>query len=234
MHHLLPLLVLCLPAAPADDMEPIHVAKDKRSFILADSGRRFVPWGFNYDHDAGGRLIEDYWDGEWPKIEKAFADMHQLGANVVRIHLQFGKFMVAADKPNDKQLDRLGDLLKLAERERLYLDLTGLACYHKKDVPAWYDKLSEKDRWDAQAHFWEAVAGRCARSNAVFCYDLMNEPYRPARRSSPAAGCPASRSATPISSSSSPSTPPTAPGRKSRTNGFIASRPRSVKRMIAI
>ncbi len=179
----LPLLLLCwlsaVGAAPAADMEPIHVAKDKHSFILADSGRRFVPWGFNYDHDAGGRLIEDYWDGEWPKVEKAFADMHKLGANVVRIHLQFGKFMDAADKPNDKQLDRLVALLKLAERERLYLDLTGLACYHKKDVPAWYDKLSEKDRWDAQAHFWEAVAGRCARSNAVFCYDLMNEPVSP-------------------------------------------------------
>ena len=165
-----------LGPADARDMEPIQLSKDKHAFVLADSGRRFIPWGFNYDRDADGRLIEDYWDGEWPKVEKAFADMQKLGANVVRIHLQFGKFMDAADKPNDKQLDRLGDLLKLAERERLYLDLTGLGCYHKKDVPAWYDKLSEKDRWDAQAHFWEAVAGRCAKSTAVFCYDLMNEP----------------------------------------------------------
>ncbi len=113
---------------------------------------------------------------------KAFADMHRMGANVVRIQLQFGKFMDAADKPNDKQLDRLGDLLKLAERERLYLDLTGLGCFHKKDAPAWYDALSEKDRWDAQAHFWEAVAGRCAKSKAVFCYDLMNEPIAPAKK----------------------------------------------------
>ena len=125
-------------------MEQVQVAKDKHSFVLADSGRRFTPWGFNYDHDANGRLIEDYWDAEWAKVEKDFADMHKLGANVVRVHLQFGKFMDAADKPNDKQLDRLGDLLKLAERERLYLDLTGLGCYHKKDVPAWYDKLAEK------------------------------------------------------------------------------------------
>ena len=186
MRHLLPLLILSLPsvgsAADATDMEPIQVARDKHTFVLADSGRRFTPWGFNYDHDADGRLIEDYWDGEWAKVEKAFADMQQLGANVVRVHLQFGKFVDAADKPNDKQFDRLGDLLKLAERERLYLDLTGLACYHKKDVPAWYDKLSEKDRWDAQAHFWEAVAGRCAKSNAVFCYDLMNEPVAPGKK----------------------------------------------------
>jgi hypothetical protein len=95
---------------------------------------------------------------------------------VVRIHLQFGKFMDGPEKPNSKALDRLGKLLELAEKERLYLDLTGLGCYHKKDVPAWYDKLSEMERWDAQAHFWEAVAGRCAKSPAVFCYDLMNEP----------------------------------------------------------
>jgi hypothetical protein len=30
-----------------------------------------------------------------------------------------------------------------------------------------------------QARFWTAVAGRCAGSPAVFCYDLMNEPVVP-------------------------------------------------------
>jgi hypothetical protein len=33
-----------------------------------------------------------------------------------------------------------------------------------------------------QARFWEAVAGRCAASPAVFCYDLMNEPVVPGGR----------------------------------------------------
>jgi hypothetical protein len=172
-------------AASANDMEQVQVAKDQHSFVLGDSGRRFAPWGFNYDRDANGRLIEDYWDTDWEKVEKDFADMHKLGANVVRIHLQFGKFMDAADKANDKQLDRLGDLLKLAERERLYLDVTGLGCYHKKDVPTWYDKTGEKERWDAQACFWQAVAGRCAKSNAIFCYDLMNEAVSPGKKLSP-------------------------------------------------
>ena len=177
------LLLLAGSAAwGADEMEPIRLSKDGHSFVLADSGRRFTPWGFNYDRDADGRLIEDYWDGEWAKMEKDFAEMHKLGANVVRVHLQFGKFMNAADRPNDKQLDRLGDLLRLAERERLYLDLTGLGCYHRKDVPDWYDKLSEAGRWDAQARFWEAVAGRCAKSNAGFCSDLMNEPVAPGEK----------------------------------------------------
>lgn len=160
-------------------MPGVVVAKDKKSFVLEPSGKPFTPWGFNYDHDTEGRLIEDYWDKEWDKVKTHFSQMKKLGANVVRIHLQVGKFMDTAEKPNEKALDRLGKLVALAEKEQLYLDVTGLGCYHKADVPAWYDKLSEKDRWDVQARFWDAVAGRCARSPAIFCYDLMNEPVVP-------------------------------------------------------
>ncbi len=178
---LFPLLILpSLPAqAQPDDMPLVQVSKDKRGFALDPSGRPFVPWGFNYDHDSQGRLIEDYWHDEWPAVETHFGQMKKLGANVVRVHLQLGKFMDGPNKPNDQALDHLGKLLQLAEKERLYLDLTGLGCYHKKDVPAWYDKLSEKERRDVQARFWQAVAGRCAESPAVFCYDLMNEPVVP-------------------------------------------------------
>jgi Cellulase (glycosyl hydrolase family 5) len=173
-----PVLLLCVPTVRAkpDEMPWVAISKDKKSFVLDPSGRHFVPWGFNYDHDDNGRLIEDYWDDEWPTVEAHFGQMKKLGANVVRIHLQLGKFMDGPDKPNGKALDRLDKLLGLAERLRLYLDLTGLGCYHKQDVPAWYDKLSENGRWDVQARFWQAVAGRCAASPAVFCYDLMNEP----------------------------------------------------------
>jgi hypothetical protein len=129
--------------------------------------------------------LEDYWETQWEKVEQDFRTMKALGANVVRIHLQLGKFLIGPDKPNDAALDRLQMLLRLAERAGLYLDVTGLGCYHKADVPAWYDRLSEKDRWDVQARFWQAVAGRCASSPAVFCYDLMNEPVVPGGRRSP-------------------------------------------------
>jgi hypothetical protein len=174
-------LCLCAPLwhVQAEDMPFVQVAKDKEAFVLDPSGKVFTPWGFNYDHDDRGRLIEDYWEKEWDKVEAHFAQMKKLGANVVRVHLQLGKFMDAPEEPNAKALDRLGKLLGLAERLRLYLGLTGLGCYHKKDVPGWYDKLSEKERWDVQARFWQAVAGRCAASPAVLCYDLMNEPVVP-------------------------------------------------------
>ncbi len=165
--------------ATAGEMKGVHLSLDQRTFILEGSSRAFVPWGFNYDHDEKGRLLEDYWAGEWSKVDEDFREMKELGANVVRIHLQLGKFMPKSDRPNDVSLDRLVRLLQLAERLHLYLDITGLGCYHKKDIPPWYDGLSERDRWNIQARFWGAIAARCAESPAIFCYDLMNEPVVP-------------------------------------------------------
>lgn len=174
-------LALCgwSSTAAAPPMPAIRVADDGKRFVLAGANEPFIPWGFNYDHDDAGRLLEDYWQTEWPRVEEDFREMRALGANVVRIHLQFGRFMRSAEDPDNDALRRLERLLELAERERLYLDLTGLGCYHKQDVPGWYDALSEEARWAAQARFWEAIAECSARSPAIFCYDLMNEPVVP-------------------------------------------------------
>ena len=171
------LLSACFTAFGAErKLDWIVVAKDGKGFVVTESAARFTPWGFNYDHDETGRLIEDYWEREWPKVEEDFREMKDLGANVVRVHLQFGKFMEATNKASEASLKQLSRLLALAERTGLHLDLTGLGCYHKADVPAWYDALDEAGRWQAQARFWAAIAERCADSPAVFCYDLMNEP----------------------------------------------------------
>lgn len=178
------LVLLNLAAAcSAADMEFIQIADNDRGFILSDSRQRFVPWGLNYGNS--GRLIEDFWETQWPTVVHDFAEMKGLGANVVRVHLQLARFMDATDRPNEKSLARLTDLLALSERTGLYLDLTGLGCYRTKDVPAWYDALDEQGRWAVQARFWEVVAERCAKSPAVFCYDLMNEPLSPGGRRKP-------------------------------------------------
>jgi hypothetical protein len=168
--------VLTLP--PAESMPRVEVAKDARGFVLAPSGRPFTPWGVNYGHH--GKLIEDIWETDWPAVEADWRTIKGLGANVVRVHLQFGKFMEGPDKPDAKALGRLAKLLDLSERTGLYLDLTGLACYRAGDVPPWYDKLDEHARWAAHARFWGAIAERCKASPAVFCYDLINEPLSPA------------------------------------------------------
>lgn len=162
-------------------LEAIRVSDDGAHFVRGPSGERFVVWGVNYDHDGRGRLLDEYWAQEWETVAADFREMKELGANCVRIHLQIGKFMDAPAQANAAALARLAKLVQLAEDTRLYLNVTGLACYHKKNVPDWFDKLSEQDRWATQAAFWEAVAATCASSPAIFCYDLMNEPILPGK-----------------------------------------------------
>ena len=154
----------------------IRTSADKTHFVCDGTTNFLVPWGFNYDRDDAGRLLEDYWAGEWAKVAADFHEMKHLGANVVRIHLQLCRFMKSPEQPDEKNLARLGKLVRLAEETGLYLDVTGLGCYHKNEVPAWYDAMDESARWKVQARFWRAVAGVGKDSPAIFCYDLMNEP----------------------------------------------------------
>ncbi len=163
--------------------ERIVVAPDGRGFIGAESRLPFHPWGMNYGN--AGRLMEDFWDKEWDTLAGDFKELKAAGANVVRVHLQFGKFMSAPDEPNRESLKHLRRLLELAEQAGLRLDVTGLASYRPADVPAWYDAMNEPKRWEAQAKFWEQIAETCASSPAVFCYDLINEPLSPAEPRKP-------------------------------------------------
>lgn len=162
-------------------LEHIRVSDDGSHFVQATSGQRFVAWGVNYDHDGDGRLLDEYWIDEWDTVVEDFHEIKALGANCVRIHLQVGKFLDNPDQPSAAALAQLKQLVKLAEEIGLYLDVTGLACYHKANVPDWLDSLDEPQRWAAQATFWKAVAQTCSGSPAIFCYDLMNEPILPGK-----------------------------------------------------
>jgi hypothetical protein len=183
---LLALLCACRPGFAQQNHSPalkeIRVSDDKTHFVRSPAAERFVVWGVNYDHDRDGRLLEDYWHDEWPTVVDDFREIRELGANTVRVHLQLGKFMESADRPNDANLARLAELVRLAEEIGLYLDVTGLGCYHREDVPTWYDALNEAERWTVQQRFWRAVAQVCHASPAIFCYDLMNEPILPGNK----------------------------------------------------
>jgi len=107
-------------AGYAPGMERIVVAPDGRGFVKAPSNQPFHPWGMNYGN--AGRLMEDFWSAEWDTLAGDFHEMKALGANVVRIHLQGGKFMIAPDRPDREALKQLGQVLLLAEETELYLD----------------------------------------------------------------------------------------------------------------
>lgn len=172
------LVLLVFPAIAMADrpLAKVTLSPDGKDFRQGGSDEPFYVWGVNYDHDRDGKLIEDYWHDQWDVIDEDFDEIKALGANVIRVHLQLAKFMKTADQPNETNLQQLAKLVELAEKKQLYLNLTGLGCYHKQDVPAWYDAMNETDRWQVQTNFWKAIAKTCNGSPAIFCYDLMNEP----------------------------------------------------------
>lgn len=180
-------LLLCAcatkPPEASRSVERIIVASNGRDFITEATGQLFHPWGMNYGNK--GRLMEDFWDGDWQTLADDFAELKALGANVVRVHLQYGNFMASATEPNTNSLRQLRRLLKLAQENRIYLDVTGLACYRPSDIPAWYDAMEEAERWSAQARFWEVIAATCSGNPIVFCYDLINEPVSPGQKRAP-------------------------------------------------
>ena len=82
------------PASSAAVMERVRLSKDGNKFVMADSGTTFVPWGFNFVGEFG-RIVEEYWEDDWPSVEEDFKCMRELGANVVRLHLQVDTYMKA-------------------------------------------------------------------------------------------------------------------------------------------
>ncbi|CAN5321333.1 cellulase family glycosylhydrolase [soil metagenome] len=159
----------------AEIEEPIRLSEDGLHFVIGTSGKKFTPWGFNYVGEFG-TVLEETWADDWGAVVEDFRTMRELGANVVRIHLQLGTYMETPTSVRAAEITRLRKLLDLAAESGLYLDLTGLGCYHLEHVPPWLDGLGESARWDVQARFWEAIAEACHGHPAVFCYCLMNEP----------------------------------------------------------
>jgi len=100
-------------ARPVRRLERIVAAPDGRGFVTAESKQPFHPFGMNYGN--AGRLMEDFWDTDWQTFAADFGKLKALGANVVRVHLQFGKFMQGPSHPNRAALRRFARMLKLAE-----------------------------------------------------------------------------------------------------------------------
>ncbi len=160
---------------------PIHV----QGTGFADAaGKAFIPWGVNYTNTNQLRLVDDNWyeDSTWKIIKQDFREMKALDLNVIRIHLQYNRFMTDAFTPNQQALARLKDMIAFAGVYGLYLDITGLGCYIKEDTPDWYDAMSEADRWATQAVFWKAIANAAKGYNNIFAYNLMNEPVTPSKK----------------------------------------------------
>lgn len=144
------------------------------------NGKKFIPWGVNYTNTNELPLMDDDWYNpvKWEIIKQDFREMKALNLNVIRIHLQYHRFMTDVNTPNQQALNRLKDLIDFTATIGLYLDITGLSSYLNVD-PSWYTNLDEAGRWATQAVFWKAIAKTANGHNNVFCYNLINEPVTP-------------------------------------------------------
>jgi len=185
MRNLVLLSVLVLFLACKDEDPVVTPTVVTLTKIVIDNGQFkdangevFFPWGFNYTNPVDVGLIEDDWSNDvtWDIIKSDFEEMRVLGANVVRIHLQYHRFMDDASSTNTVALDRLSDLVEMAESSGLYLDITGLAAYRKGDQPNFYTMMTDEERWATQKIFWQSIAAEVGDSPAVFAFNLMNEP----------------------------------------------------------
>lgn len=164
-----------VPTRPVE--ERVAIDETGKSFLLLPSGRPFRFRGVNYDHDRRGRLLEEYWDEESRTVVEDLEEIRELGARVVRIHLQVAAFLEGPDQFRERSLERLDWLLEHCRKLGLHVILTGLGCYHEH--PDWYRDLGESARWQVQAKFWEGVARVTRDRPEVFALDLMNEPILP-------------------------------------------------------
>ena len=155
-------------------LSQVIVSEDEKSFVYKDTGIEFVPFGVNYDHDYNFKLIEDFWDNK-KKISDDFAYIKKLGFNVIRIHLQQFIYLKSRNKMEESALSRFDWIICEAEKNELYLDITGLGRY-KGAIPEWYRCLSDEERVEADAYFWKTLANRYKGRGSIFCFDLQNEP----------------------------------------------------------
>lgn len=164
------------PNPPAGGMERIKVGPGQ-TLVGENSGQRFNPWGRNDGI---------YETGVDHKIDVSeLRETKQMGANVVRLNLQFKDMMsktpgLRCTTPDQNALAELRDTLRRAEENGMYLDLTGPVSYWGDDQdPPCYRGASQEERWASQERLLRAVAETAAGSPAVLAFDVMNEPMVP-------------------------------------------------------
>jgi len=185
MRYAVVFITIFLLTSCNEDTESNPMTSKKLSKIVIENGQFingggdvFFPWGFNYTNADDVSLIEDDWLDEnvWETIKSDFTEMKDLGANVIRIHLQYHQFMIDVETPNQVNFDRLKELVEYADDQELYLNITCLAAYRKSDQPNYYTSLSDEERWSTQKVFFEKIAKELMEYPAVFAFNLMNEP----------------------------------------------------------
>lgn len=137
----------------------------------------YIPFGYQYGYND----LPPVGDERWMAIARDLREIRLSGANTVRFSAELVRYIAQDHSTVTGEMEALEQLVDLAGRAGVYIDLTGLATYETHSDPeySWFNEIAAEDyddRWAYQQTFWQAVASEMASRTNIAFYDLMNEP----------------------------------------------------------
>ncbi|MBI4658983.1 MAG: cellulase family glycosylhydrolase [Verrucomicrobia bacterium] len=176
------LLTLTCAGAPADapskSLPKVSLAQETRGF-KTERGEPYHPFGVNYFRPGTGWAPQLWKKFDADATRGDFRRMKGLGVNCVRVFLTFGSFYTEPGVLASEGLAKFDQFLALAEEFGIYVHPTGPD--HWEGLPGWArgDRIADPKVLDALESFWRLFAARYRGRNAIFAYDLLNEPSVP-------------------------------------------------------
>jgi hypothetical protein len=165
-----------------EKLPKILVAEDGRSFRTED-GKPFVPFGVNYFRTGTGWAPQIWKTFDEAAFRADFKLMQEAGVNCVRVFLTYGSFLTEKDKVNPEGLAKFDKLLEIAEDYGIYIHPTGPDHWEGPGVlgaqKSVHERYSDDEILRLTTMFWKVFAARYKGRNAIFAYDLLNEPEIP-------------------------------------------------------
>jgi len=165
-----------------EKLPKILVAEDGRTFKTED-GKPFVPFGVNYFRPGMGWAPQLWKTFDETAFREDFALMRDAGVNCVRVFLTYGSFLTEKGKIDPEGLAKFDKLLDIAEDYGIYIHPTGPDHWEGPGILENHAKIHERftddEILDMTTLFWKEFAARYKGRNAIFAYDLLNEPSIP-------------------------------------------------------
>ncbi len=181
---MLPLVLVAATPGPDEarpSVRPSRVRVDGSRHGFVDvAGRPFVPFGVSYYRPGTGWAPQLWKQFDAEATRRDFAQLKQLGANVVRVFVTFGSFWKEANQLDPEGLAKLDKLLDLVDEAGLYVHPTGPDAW--EGMPAWTKGLgffgidASEASLKALDGFWRRFAARYRGRTTIWAYDLRNEP----------------------------------------------------------
>lgn len=162
--------------------QPLRVTVSGTEFRLGD--KRFQAFGVQpYYH----LWVKDYFTtggaAEQNVISGHMKNARNFGCRIMRVHLDLWDFLSGPNLPglvvNQTAIDNFLHWLAEAEKNGIYLLVSGNNTWIPADAPGWYDAETYLNRWEVQKVFFQELVSAIVNSgnaHAVLGYELMSEP----------------------------------------------------------